>query len=178
LPVVVDEAYSHFATSADFQSAIRYVKEGRNVIVVRTFSKIYGLAGMRVGYAVAKKEIIARLGPLGVNFAISSPAAYAAAAALASPEHVERVAKLNRSQLEALYDEMKTAKYDCIPSQANFAMIHIRRPVVSVIKEFATRKILVGRPFPPMTDYLRVTIGTEEEMKRFFTAFREILRSS
>jgi histidinol-phosphate aminotransferase len=175
LPVVVDEAYSHFATSGDFESAIRYVKEGRNVIVARTFSKIYGLAGMRVGYAIANKEIIDRLRPLSVSFAVGSLAAEAAAAALLDHEHVERVARLNRLQLRALYDEMKTAKYEVIPSQANFAMIHIQRPVGPVIREFAKRKILVGREFRPMSDYLRVTIGAEEEMKRFFAAFREII---
>ena len=178
LPVVVDEAYSHFTDTGDFDSAIRYVKEGRKVIVARTFSKIYGLAGMRVGYAIATKEIIDELKPRGVHFAISSLAAHAAGAALLDGEHVERVARLNRRQLERFYDEMKSAKFEVIPSQANFAMTHIRRPVAPVIAEFAKRKVLVGREFKPMTDYLRVTMGTEEEMKRFFVAFREIVRSA
>ena len=73
--VLVDEAYSHFADAGDFESAVRYVKEGRKVIVARTFSKIYGLAGMRVGYAIATKEIIDELKPRGVHFAVSSLAA-------------------------------------------------------------------------------------------------------
>jgi histidinol-phosphate aminotransferase len=177
VPVVVDEAYAHFAGSADFESAIRHVKEGRNVIVARTFSKIYGMAGMRVGYAIAKKDLIERLRPFVVHWAVSTLAAHAAAAALADTEHVERAARLNRGQLQVLYDEMKSAKLECIPSEANFAMIHIKGPVKPVIAEFAKRKVLVGREFKPMTDYLRVTIGTEEEMKRFFVAFKEIMRS-
>ncbi len=173
--VVVDEAYSHFAASPEFHSAIRHVKAGRNVVVARTFSKIYGLAGMRIGYAIAKKEIIEQLRPRGVQWVVSSLAAHAAAAALADQEHVERAARLNRTQLEVLYDEMKRAGFETIPSQANFAMIHLRRPVSPVIEQFAKRKVLVGREFRPMTDYLRVTIGTEEEMKRFYAAFREIV---
>jgi histidinol-phosphate aminotransferase len=175
LPVVVDEAYSHFVAAAGFESAVRYVKEGRNVVVARTFSKIYGLAGMRVGYAIAKKELIDELKPRGVHFAIGSVAAQAAATALLDHAHVERVARLNREQLQALDDEMKRAKFEVIPSQANFAMIHIRRPVAPVIAEFAKRKILVGREFPPMSEHLRVTMGTEIEMKRFFMGFREIV---
>ncbi len=173
--VVVDEAYSHFVTATEFESAIRHVKEGRNVVVARTFSKIYGLAGMRIGYAIAKKELIEQLRPRTVHFGVSSLAAHAAAAALADQEHVERTARLNRTQLEALYDEMKRARFETIPSQANFAMIHIRRAVAPVIEQFAKRKMLVGRQFRPMTDYLRVTMGTEEEMKRFLVAFREIV---
>jgi histidinol-phosphate aminotransferase len=176
--VVVDEAYSHFVTAPEFESAIRYVKEGRNVVVARTFSKIYGLAGMRVGYAVAKKQLIEQLRPRGVHWAISSLAAHAAAAALADREHVERAARLNRLRLDELHDEMKRAGFEVIPSQANFAMIHVRQPVAPLIAEFAKRKVLVGREFKPMSDYLRVTMGTEEEMKRFFAAFREVVRSS
>jgi histidinol-phosphate aminotransferase len=174
VPVVVDEAYSHFVASPDYESAVRYVKEGRKVVVARTFSKIYGLAGMRIGYAIAGKEIIQQLRPLSVQSAISTPAAHAARAALLDTEHVERAAKLNRVQLQTFYDEMKAAKFETIPSETNFAMVHIHRPVAPVIEAFAKRKILVGREFKPMSDYLRVTMGTAEEMKQFYEAFHRI----
>lgn len=175
VPAVVDEAYSHFVRLPGYDSAIAYVRENRNVIVVRTFSKIYGLAGMRIGYAVAKKEIIEQLRPLGVPWAVSSLAAHAASAALADQAHVERVARLNQVQVQSLYDEMRRAKFDYTVSHANFVMINIRRPVLPVIEEFARRKILVGREFQPLTNHLRVTIGTQEEMQRFYAAFQEIM---
>lgn len=176
VPVVVDEAYSHFA-GPDFASAIKYAKEGRNVIVAKTFSKAYGLAGMRIGYAVAKKDLIDKMKPFGVDFAVSALSAAAATAALTDQAHIDRVVKLNEAQRQALYAEMKSMKFEAIPSHTNFVMIHIKTPVAPVITEFAKRKILVGREFPPMVNYLRVSIGTEDEMKKFFVAFREIFRS-
>lgn len=176
VPVVVDEAYNHFAESKDFESAIRYVKEGRNIVVARTFSKAYGLAGMRIGYAVARKDIIDRIKVFGVDYAVSSVAASAASAALADSAYVDRIVRLNATQRAVLYDEMKALKFDVIPSHSNFAMIQIKTPVAPVIAEFAKRNVFVGREFSAMPTHLRVTIGTEDEMKKFFAAFRQIVR--
>lgn len=176
VPVVFDEAYSHFA-GPDFESAVRYVKEGRNVVVAKTFSKAYGLAGMRIGYAIARRDIINRIKLWGVDFAVSSLGAAAAAGALADTAYVERVVRMNAAQRQALYDEMKSLKYEVIPSHANFVMINVRTSVPPVIAELAKRKVNVGREFPVMPQHLRVTIGTEEEMKKFFAAFRQVVRS-
>jgi len=175
--VVVDEAYSHFVTDPAYESAVRYVSEGRNVIVARTFSKIYGMAGMRVGYAVARKDLIDRIRPFTVDYSITGVAADAAIAAIGDQPHVERVAKLNATQRQIFFDEMKKAKFDCTPSQANFVMVNIKTPVAPVIQEFAKRKVLVGREFPAMGTFMRVTLGNEEEMKRLYTAFHEIFRA-
>jgi histidinol-phosphate aminotransferase len=177
VPVVIDEAYAEYVSSPDFESGLRYVRERTNVVVVRTFSKIHGLAGMRIGYAFAPPALAERLRPHAVGFAISSPAVHAAVAALGDQEHVKRCARQNREQLESLYQEARALGLSCIPSQANFAMIHLRRPVAPVIAEFARRGIHVGREFRPLTEYLRVTIGTQAEMQRFHAVLREIVRS-
>jgi histidinol-phosphate aminotransferase len=173
--VLVDEAYSHFA-GPEYESAIRYVKEGHNIVVARTFSKAYGLAGMRIGYGVAKTAIMNRLRPYGLDFNLSVPAVAAAEAALADADHIDRGVRANNTQRTAFYSEMKSLGFECIPSHANFVMVHLRTAVAPVIEEFWKKKILVGRPFPPLNQSLRVSLGTDDEMKRFYAAFRQILR--
>jgi histidinol-phosphate aminotransferase len=173
--VLVDEAYSQFA-GPEYESAIRYVKEGRNVVVARTFSKAYGLAGMRIGYGVAKTEIMDTMRVHGLDFNLTVPAVAAAEAALDDGAFLKKVVRSNELQRVAFYSELKSAGFDCIPSYANFVMVNLRRDVDLVISEFSRRKILVGRPFPPMTKFLRVTLGNEDEMKRFHSAFRQIVR--
>jgi histidinol-phosphate/aromatic aminotransferase/cobyric acid decarboxylase-like protein len=172
--VLVDEAYSHFA-GPDYESAIRYVKEGRNVVVARTFSKAYGLAGMRIGYGVAKAAIMDRMRPYGLDFNLSVPAVAAAETAIEDTQYLDKVVKANDLQRRTFYSEIKTAGFEVIPSHANFVMVDIRREAAPVIEEFWKRKILVGREFPPMTKFLRVSLGTDDEMKRFYSAFRQIV---
>jgi histidinol-phosphate aminotransferase len=171
--VVVDEAYSHYA-GPEFESAVRYVKEGRNIVVARTFSKAYGLAGMRIGYGIAKPQIMDKMRPYGLDFNLSVPAVAAAESALVDSQHIEKVVRGNDAQRSVFYSEMKSQGFDCIPSHSNFVMVNIRREVEPVIEAFRQRKILVGRPFPPMTKFLRVSIGTDDETKRFYAAFRMI----
>jgi histidinol-phosphate aminotransferase len=173
--VLVDEAYNHFA-GPEYESAIRYVKEGRNVVVARTFSKAYGLAGMRVGYGIAPPGIMDRMRPYGLDFNLSVPAVAAAEAALADTQQIEKVIKANDVQRTAFYTEMKSAGFEYIPSHANFVMVDIRSEVAPVIQEFSRKKVLVGREFLPMTRFLRVSIGTDDEMKRFHSTFRQIVR--
>jgi len=173
--VVVDEAYSHFA-GPGFESALKYVKQGRNIVVAKTFSKAYGLAGMRVGYALSNEDLIAKMRPFTVDYAISALSAYAASAALTDSQHIERSVRLIAEQRQALYAELKKAKFEYIPSDSNFVMINVGRPVGDVIDEFYKRKILVGREFPSMPNFMRLTIGNPDEMKKFFAAFREIFK--
>jgi histidinol-phosphate aminotransferase len=175
--VLVDEAYTHFVTDPNYESAVRFVNEGRNIIVARTFSKIYGLAGMRIGYAIARKDLIDKIRPFTVDYSITALSTNAVLASLADALHVEKVAKLNAAQREIFFDEMKKAKFESTPSQANFVMVNVRTPVAPVIREFEKRKILVGREFPAMGNFLRVTLGNDAEMKRFYGAFHEIFRS-
>src|SRR5207244_4613728 len=139
-----DEAYSHFA-GKEYESAVRYVKEGRNVVVARTFSKAYGLAGMRIGYGIARPEIMGRMRPYGLDFNLSVPAVAAAETALSDTQHVEKVIKGNDAQRAAFYSEIKGLGFDCIPSHANFVMVTSRTSVGPVISACWYRKSLVVR---------------------------------
>jgi histidinol-phosphate aminotransferase len=173
--IVVDEAYSHFA-GTEYESALKYVKEGRNVVGAKTFSKAYGLAGMRIGYGIARPEIMGRMRPYGLDFNLSVPAVAAAETALNDTQHLEKVVKANDVQRTMFYSEMKNAGLEYIPSHANFVMVNIRTEVAPVIEEFSRRRILVGREFLPMSRFLRVSVGTDDEMKRFHSAFRQIVK--
>jgi histidinol-phosphate aminotransferase len=174
VPVLIDEAYHHYVDTPEYASSIPYVLEGRPVIVARTFSKIYGLAGMRLGYAIAPKPLIDRMRPHCTG-SINALVKWAGVTALGDPAAAERV-RTNTLQLRRrTTGELESLGFKVLPSETNFFMVHIRRPVQPVIDEFRTRGVLVGRPFPPMLEHLRVSVGTPEEMARFMGAFKEVV---
>src|SRR5437773_10890840 len=173
MPVLIDEAYHHFVQDPNYATSVPYVIEGRPVVVARTFSKIAALAGMRLGYAVAPKETIEKMRPYSMG-SINAVVKWGGVAALkdtASQQQVRETTVRLRKKTSA---DLQALGYSTIPSEANFFMVHIKRPVQPVIEEFRKKGVLVGRPFPPMLEYLRVSIGTPEEMARFSTAFKEI----
>jgi histidinol-phosphate aminotransferase len=174
MPVLIDEAYHHFVESPDYATSVPYVIEGRPVIVARTFSKIVGLAGMRLGYAIAPEPLIARMRPHSIA-SINAIVKWGGVAALKDAEARAKVKSMTLELRKKTAAELAALGYEVIPSEANFFMVHIRRPVRSVLGEFRQRGVLVGRPFPPMDDYLRVTVGNADEMGRFMAAFKEIL---
>jgi len=174
VPVLIDEAYHHYVDTPEYASSIPYVLEGRTVIVTRTFSKIYGLAGMRLGYAIAPKPIIDRMRPHCTG-SINALVKWAGVTALGDTAAAERV-RTNTLQLRRKTTaELEGLGFKVLPSETNFFMVHIRRPVPPVIDEFRTRGVFVGRPFPPMLEHLRVSVGTLDDMTRFMGAFREIV---
>jgi len=173
VPVLIDEAYHHFVDDPKYATSIPYVLEGRSVIVARTFSKIAALAGMRLGYAVAPKELIAKMRPYSMG-SINAVVKWGGVAALKDTASQADVKRRTIELRTKTTHDLEALGYDVIPSQTNFFMVHIKRPVVPVIDEFRKRGVLVGRPFPPMTEHLRVSIGTADEMSRFMTAFKEI----
>ncbi len=175
MPVLIDEAYHHFVTDPAYATAVPYVLEGRQVIVARTFSKIAGLAGMRLGYAVAPKDMIDRMRPHATN-SINLAVRWAGAAGLADTDAQARIRTLNAQVRQRTTDALETRGFRVLPSQANFFMVEIKRDVTPVIQAFRAKGIAVGRPFPPMTQHLRVSIGTDAEMTRFLDAFSDIMR--
>ena len=143
------------------------------MIVARTFSKIAGLAAMRLGYAVAPAPIIQRMRPFAMN-SINVLVKHGGAASLmdtASQADVKNKVITLRAKTS---NELKAYGYDVIPSETNFFMVHLGRQVQPVIEEFRQKEVLVGRPFPPMLEHLRVSVGTAEEMDRFLVAFKQI----
>ena len=172
--VLVDEAYHHYAQSGDYESVMPLVKSKPNLIVARTFSKVYAMAGLRLGYAIAQKPLIAKLAAQQAFNAINLLAAVAGRASLLDTEHVVVSRKRNAETRAWVAGELQRAGYRILPSEANFVMIDLGTEVRPVIQAFRERGVHVGRVFPALPKHLRVTIGTMEEMKRFVEAFGAI----
>ena len=177
VPVLIDEAYHHYVEHPDYATSMPYVGEGRQVIVTRTFSKVYGLAGMRLGYGVAPAALVDRMRPHCTG-SINALVKWAGAAALKDTAGAERVRTATLQLRKKTTSELERLGYTVLPSDTNFFMVHIRRDVTPVIDAFRSRGVLVGRPFPPMLEHLRVSVGTADEMDRFTAAFRQIVSSS
>jgi len=173
--ILVDEAYHHYAESPDYESVLMLTKEYPNLVVTRTFSKIYGLAGLRCGYAVAQPAVIERMQMHGQWDSVNVFAAEAARASLADSLHVQLGQKRNRETKKWLASELSRMGYSMLPSDANFVMIDLRRDVKPFIEAMRSHGIAVGRPFPPMTQHLRLSISTPDEMQRFVEAFRVVM---
>jgi histidinol-phosphate aminotransferase len=174
VPVLIDEAYHHFVEDPAYATSVSFVPEGRRVIVARTFSKIAALAGMRLGYGVAPADLIRKMSPYAMG-SINALVRWGGVAALkdtASQAQVKRVTLDLRTKTTT---DLRNLGFAVIPSETNFFMVHIKRPVQPVIEEFRKKGVLVGRPFPPMLEHLRVSVGTADEMNRFMTAFKEVV---
>lgn len=173
--VLVDEAYVHFVDSSDYESVVPLVAAHPNLVVTRTFSKIYGMAGLRCGYAVAQPAAIARLRHHQAFDSVNVLALAAARASLQDAGQVARGRRLNREVRTALCAQLDRLGYATIPSAANFLMIDLRQPVAPVIHALRARGVEVGREFPALPHHLRVTIGTAEQMQAFLGAFGKVM---
>jgi histidinol-phosphate aminotransferase len=172
--IIVDEAYYDFADDPRYTSAVGCIATNPNVIVARTFSKIYGMAGMRLGYAIGAKESIARLAAQLLQDNGNAAILQAALASLADEEHVASCrARLNATR-QWLCAELSKDSRPFIPSQANFVMLDMGTDVNPIIEQFRARNTIVGRRFAAMPNFLRVTIGTQPETESFLAALREI----
>ncbi|MGZ5019461.1 MAG: pyridoxal phosphate-dependent aminotransferase [Chthoniobacterales bacterium] len=173
--ILVDEAYFHYADSPDYESVIPLVKDHPNLLVARTFSKIYGMAGLRCGYCVGQKEAIAKLQPHQQWDSVNCMAMAAALASLPDTEQVENGRRLNSEVKAFVSAQLDSLGYKLVPSQANFIMFDLKRPVVPVIQALKQRDVQVGRLFPAMPNHMRLTIGRKNEMESFLTAFRAVM---
>ena len=173
MPVLIDEAYHHFVENPEYATSVPYIAEGRPVIIARTFSKIAALAGMRLGYALASKETIDKMRPYSMG-SINALVKHGGVAALKDTASQASVKKMVIDLRKKTTSELNAYGYETIPSETNFFMVNIGREIQPVIQEFLAKKVQVGRPFPPMTTHMRVSIGTAEEMDRFMKAFKEI----
>lgn len=174
--VLVDEAYHHFVESPSYRSAAELLPRHPNLLVVRTFSKIYGLAGLRLGYAIGAEALIDGLREHAFFSNANATVLAGAVASLADPEHVERTRKRLNDTRRELCRELSADGRRFIPSEANFVMIDVGQDVTPVIAALKARKVLVGRRFPSLAHWLRVSIGTEADMASFLKALREVVR--
>jgi histidinol-phosphate aminotransferase len=155
---------------------IPLISDHPNLIVARTFSKIYGMAGLRCGYCIAQPETIKRMRPHQTWDSVNIMALAAAIASLNDPEQLSHGWRLNRETKSLVSDKLKKLGYEHIPSQANFIMIDVKQPVVPLIDGLKQRGVQVGRLFPSLPNHMRVTIGKRSEMESFLSAFGEVVR--
>jgi histidinol-phosphate aminotransferase len=172
--ILVDEAYYHYADSPDYESVIPLIKDYPNLMVARTFSKIYGMAGLRCGYCLAQPEAIERMRPQQVWDSVNIMALVAAVASLNDADQVANGRRLNSEARAFVTGELEAMGYKQIPSQANFIMFDVKRPVLPLIQALKQRNVQVGRLFPAMPNYMRLTIGKKAEMEAFLSAFRQV----
>ncbi|NOT94959.1 MAG: aminotransferase class I/II-fold pyridoxal phosphate-dependent enzyme, partial [Nitrospira sp.] len=172
--VVLDEAYFEYVRSRQFPDSMAYVKQGRNVIVLRTFSKIYGLAGLRIGYGVTTAEIANFLNRLRPPFNANSLAQRAALAALGDDEHVARSRAVNEAGMGQVVKGLTDLGFAPIPSEANFVYVDIRRDGRKVFDAMLREGIIIRHIEGSM---VRVTIGLEEENMEFLAVFKRVIHS-
>jgi len=173
--VLVDEAYHHFVEDSRYASAFAWTGKKPNLLIARTFSKIYGLAGMRLGYGVGSKETIEAMRPYRTWSNTNAAVLEAALASLGDAEQLESCRHRMNGTRSWLRAEMARDSRTTIDSHANFIMIDVGSDVAPIIAALRERQVFVGRKFPSMANWLRVSIGTQEEMQKFTAALRAVL---
>jgi histidinol-phosphate aminotransferase len=175
--LIVDEAYFEYVQDAGYPDSLKYHQEGRAILTLRTFSKLYGLAGLRIGYGVAPKELIAMMQRVRQPFNVNAPAQWAALAALDDTEHVQRSLAVNRQGLEYLRAEFEKLGLEYVPSQGNFILVRVGKGQ-EVFKQLLGQGVIVrpmgGYKFP---EHVRVTVGTMEENQKFIAALQKVIKS-
>lgn len=173
--VMVDEAYCHFT---GMHSCLDLAKTRNDIIVLRTFSKIYGMAGLRCGFAVAQPQILERLyREQGWN-PLSTPGVAAAIASLREEDLVPQRRAINAAVRSNVFAWLDRQKYPYIPSQTNFFMLDTQRNGNAVIAAMAAKGVYIGRTWPIWPSRVRITVGTQAEMERFQQAYRQVMQSS
>jgi histidinol-phosphate aminotransferase len=173
--VVLDEAYIHFAATAS--PATEFVAAGKDVIVLRTFSKIYGMAGLRAGAALARPDLLEKLRAQGGLGFLPSTGMAGATASLKDKDLVPQRRKAAAEVREDLFAWLGKKGYGFIPSEANMVLVDGKRPGREVTAAMLQEKVAIGRTWAVLPNHVRVTIGTRDEMARFKTAFERVMAS-
>jgi histidinol-phosphate aminotransferase len=169
--LLVDEAYIHFSEGTP---SLDLVKADKDLIVLRTFSKVYGMAGLRCGFAIARPDLLAKIETYGMN---SMPilAVAAATSSLQTPDLVPQRRKINTDIRTSVFEWMASNNYKFIPSQTNCFMVDTGRPGKEVMTAMAQHNVYIGRVWPVWPTYVRITVGTRTEMDKFQVAFKEVM---
>ena len=174
--LVVDEAYFEYVADADYPDSLRYHTGDHAIITLRTFSKLYGLAGLRIGYGIGSKDLISLMQRVRQPFNVNAPAQWGALAALDDAEHVKRSLDVNREGLEFLHKEFIRLGLEFVPSHANFILVRVGRGQ-EVFQQLLPQGVIVrpmaGYRFP---EHVRVTVGTPEENRKFIQALEKVIR--
>jgi histidinol-phosphate aminotransferase len=175
--ILVDEAYFEYVDDPGYATAVPLAQADARVFVTRTFSKIFGMAGLRVGYAIAHPDTIAALRRQGSSGTLSSASLAAAAAALADGTHLAAERERNRGARRFTRERFEAAGYRVLPSSANFVMIDIKRDAGAFQALCRQHQIMVARPFPPLTTCVRLSVGTQAEMDEAVPAMLALLET-
>jgi histidinol-phosphate aminotransferase len=173
--VLVDEAYIHFA---GVPSALDLVKSGQDVIVLRTFSKIYGMAGIRCGFAIARPELNTPVGDRSGYSAMPVTAVAAASASLKDAQLVVARKQINTTTRQATFDWLSRQGYSYVPSESNCFMADAKRPAKQVIEAMGKQQVYIGRPWPVWPTHVRITVGTQDEMLAFQAAYQKVMTNA
>lgn len=172
----VDEAYNEYVTAPDYRSAVALALETPNLYVSRTFSKAYGMAGMRIGYGVGHRDTIAELGRYSLTFNTNSLGQIAAYAAVQDPEFIPRERARNTEVKRMTVEFFEQRGHPCFDSQTNFIFVNLGRPAAEFRDACREHGVRVGRDFPPFEKtHCRISIGTREEMERALEVFARVL---
>jgi histidinol-phosphate aminotransferase len=174
--LVMDEAYVEYVTDRAYPDTLHYVGPGKKVVVLRTFSKIYGLAGLRIGYGIADPYLIACLNKIRGPFNTNLLAQAAATAALDDDEHVQRSLAVNQEGLRYLRAELEKLGIDCLPTQANFFLARIGEAAGRCYQALLREGVIVRHmPGGILEEYLRITVGLPSENERLVRAMRKVM---
>ena len=171
--VLVDEAYIHLCEAP---SALDLVKAGKDVIVLRTFSKVYGMAGLRCGFVVARPDLLEKVIARGGQNFMPTTAVVAALASLKDSVLVPERRHINATIRQQTFEWLDRNGYTYIPSESNCFLLDTKRPGKEVRDAMAKENVLIGRIWPVMPTYVRITVGTQTEMERFQAAFQKVMK--
>jgi histidinol-phosphate aminotransferase len=172
--ILIDEAYIHLS---DATPSLDFVRDGKNVIVLRTFSKLYGMAGLRLGFAIGRPDLMKKLEYFGQN-SLPVTTIAAAKASLIDPSLVPTRKKIIGDIRTENLAWLKSNGFEFTPSQSNCYMVDVKRPGKEVIAAMAKRDIYIGRAWEAWPTHVRITVGTQSEMEAFQKAFKEVMSSS
>lgn len=173
--VVLDEAYAEYVTDAAYSDGIALLDKYPNLVVLRTFSKIYGLASLRIGYGVGQSGVIKLINQVREPFNTSRIGQAAAKAALADQEFVSDCRTKNRQGIDYLYGEFERLELPFFPAHGNFIMVDVKRPAVEMFQALLQLGIIVRAGFPKYPNYVRVTVGSAEQNAKFVAALEQVL---
>ena len=177
--ILIDEAYHDYVTDPNYKTAADIAKTTPKVFVTRTFSKAYGMAGLRVGYAFGDKEVIAALGRYRMPYAVNLPTIAAAVAALSNQAHIDAERTRNTSVRNFTVKAFEGMGFKATDSQTNFVFVNINRPASTFRTACEEAGVRVGRDFPPYEKtHARISLGTQAEMERAVAVFKKVLGSS
>ena len=173
--ILIDEAYHEYVDDPSYATSIPTAMSNPRVFIARTFSKVFGMAGMRVGYALGDVNTMKTLSPHVLEMGVNQLGANGAAFAITDRAHIKQEQQLNRAARAYAVKSLTDLGYKVADTQANFLMMDLRRNAQPFRDACAKENVLVGRPFPPLDTHVRISIGTMAEMKQAVDVFRHVL---